>query len=119
MYSDPVEREAFHDIGLRLLNSMVGFSTSTILYGIFVPLFAYSISHAYKSSRTSPLRWVIFGLTILTFILTTIYWILYFVWFILYICHALLLDDGIGIVESTTLIMTPGSRVFKVYKLNR
>jgi len=85
--------------------------------GLFVPLFAYSISHVYKSNSTSPSRWVIFGLTILTFILTTIYWILYFVWFILYIHHALLLDNDTGRLDISTAQMTFSSRVFEVYKL--
>jgi len=68
------DRAILQFLGFSILSDLTGFIMSTMLYGMFVILFAYTTA-TFVQRRSKPrAAWAMFGLTTLSFLLATLYW---------------------------------------------
>lgn len=68
------DRDILQFLGFSVLSDLAGFTMSTILYGMFAFLFAHATAtFVQRRSKAHGTR-VMFGLTIVSFLLATVYW---------------------------------------------
>ncbi|KAF8074489.1 hypothetical protein FPV67DRAFT_583146 [Lyophyllum atratum] len=86
----PRERRFLNDAGLRILDNTASITTSTLLYGTFVLLFFVSTSTLFRRHARSPSTWVMFGMTVTSFVLASLYWAAYAAFLVRYLRKTLL-----------------------------
>ncbi|KAH0579378.1 hypothetical protein H2248_003516 [Termitomyces sp. 'cryptogamus'] len=69
-----LEHETLMEFGYASLGILTQVTVSSFLYGIFALLFAFSAHSVLKRQTKSRPTQVIFGLTIISFLLATVYW---------------------------------------------